>query len=261
MKLRSLARTVACALVLLVAPLPAWGQSGERIPRVGVLLVDTEALGISERARHFVDGLRELGWVDGQSIALRFKFANLNEERLGVLAEELVGERVDLIVAIASIPTRAAQRATRTIPIVMAGTGDPVGSGFVTNLARPETNVTGTSLLIQELGGKRLELLKEAVPGLARVAALYNPSSSVRSAIPELQAGASRIGVELRLISFRGPGALPDQFAELRAARAGALAVSPSPPIDEARSRIAMLALKERLPTMFALREYVEAGD
>jgi putative ABC transport system substrate-binding protein len=170
------------------------------------------------------------------------------------LAEELVSEKVDLIVAVASLPSRAAQRATKTIPIVMAGTADPVGAGLVTNLAKPEANITGTSLPIQELGGKRLELLKEAVPGLVRVAVLYNPSPSVRSAIPEIRAAPSSIGLEMRLMGFRGDGALLDHFAEIRASRAGALVVSPSPPIDESRARITELALTQRLPTVFALR-------
>jgi len=257
--MRPIGLAVIFTLSLFAAPLVAWGQP-TKVPRVGVLLFDTESLGLSQRARYLVEGLGELGWIDGGNIALRFKFAALSEERLGSLAEELVSEKVDLIVAVASLPTRAAQRATRTIPIVMAGTADPVGAGFVTNLAKPEANITGTSLLIQELGGKRLELLKEAVPGLVRVAVLYNPSPSLRSAIPEIQAAASRIGLEMRLMDFRGGGALSDQFAEIRATRAGALAVSPSPPIDEVRARIAELALKQRLPTVFALREYVEAG-
>src|SRR2546426_3343112 len=149
---------VILALSLVLSPLAAWGQPA-KVPRVGVLLLDTEQLGLSQRARHLVEELRELGWIDGRNIALTFKFAALSEERLGSLAEELVREKVDLIVAVASLPTRAAQRATRTIPIVMAGTADPVGAGFVTSLAKPEANITGTSLLIQELGGKRLELL------------------------------------------------------------------------------------------------------
>src|SRR2546426_10561565 len=258
--MRPIGLVVIFTLSLFAAPLVAWGQP-TKMPRVGVLLFDTESLGLSQRARYLVEGLRELGWIDGGNIALKFKFAALSEERLGSLAEELVSEKVDLIVAVASLPTRAAQRATRTIPIVMAGTSDPVGAGFVTNLAKPEANITGTSLLNNpELGGKRLELLKEAVPGLVRVAVLYNPSPSLRSVIPEIQAAASRIGLEMRLTGFRGGDALPDQFAEIRATRAGALAVSPSPPIDEARARIAELALKQRLPTVFALREYLEAG-
>jgi putative ABC transport system substrate-binding protein len=183
------------------------------------------------------------------------------------MAEELVREKVDLIVAVATLPTRAAQRATTSIPIVMAGTSDPVAAGFVKNLARPDGNITGTSLLQNtELFGKRLELLKEAVPNLVRVAVLaYSTSAVARSTLSQiqadLQAEASRIGMDVRAATpFRGIAALPAQFTQIRAARVGALVVSPGPPIDEARSKIAELALKERLPTVCAFREYVEAG-
>ena len=249
-------RTFLCGLALgtLATPLTVEARQAARVPQVGVLLLDSEARGLSQRARNLVEGLRELGWTDGQNIALRFKFAALDEARLDPLAEELVRQKVDLIVAVASLPTRAAQRATRTIPIVMAGTSDPIGSGFVTNLSRPEGNITGTSLLSTELWGKRLELLKEMVPGLSRVAVLY------KSLNPEVQTAASRLGLVLRLVNFRSVGTLPDQFAEMRAERVGALVVSPSPPIDEARAKIAELALRHRLPAVFALREYVEAG-
>ena len=249
-------RTFLCGLALgtLATPLTVEARQAARVPQVGVLLLDSEARGLSQRARDLVEGLRELGWTDGQNIALRFKFAALDEARLDPLAEELVRQKVDLIVAVASLPTRAAQRATRTIPIVMAGTSDPIGSGFVTNLSRPEGNITGTSLLSTELWGKRLELLKEMVPGLSRVAVLY------KSLNPEVQTAASRLGLVLRLVNFRSVGTLPGQFAEIRAERVGALVVSPSPPIDEARAKIAELAVRHRLPAVFALREYVEAG-
>jgi len=258
--MRLIGLAVVLTVSLTLAPLAIEAQQAGKAPQVGVLLLDTEALGLSQRARNVVEGLRELGWIDGQNIALRFKFAALNEAALNPLAEELVREKVDLIVAVASAPTRAAQRATRTIPIVMAAVADPVGAGFVTNLARPEGNVTGTSLLQTELGGKRLDLLKEAIPKLVRVTVLYNATSPGRWTIPQWQATASRVGLELSAISFRDASALPDQFVGLRAMRSGALIVSPSPPIDEARALIAELALKHQLPTMFPLREYVEAG-
>ena len=182
MRLIGFAVVLTISLNLLGQPLATEGQPAGKPPQVGVLLLDTEALGLSQRARYLVERLRERGWIDGQNIALRFKFAALNEARLDPLAEELVRERVDLIVAVASLPTRAAQRATRTIPIpiVMAGVSDPVGAGFVTNLGRPEANITRTSLLITELSAKRLELLKEAIPKLVRVTILYNPKSPGR---------------------------------------------------------------------------------
>ena len=266
--MRRIGLAVALAFSLLLALLAGWGQETAKVPRVGVLLLDTEGLGLSQDARYVVDGLRELGWIDTRNITLRFKFAGLSEERLTRMAEELVREKVDLIVAVATSPTRAAQRATTSIPIVMAGTSDPVAAGFVKNLARPDGNITGTSLLQNtELGGKRLELLKEAVPNLVRVAVLYD--SDLGAALgrtsaqiqADLQAEASRIGMNLRAATpFRGIAALPAQFAQIRAARVGALFVWPSPPIDEARSKIAELALKERLPTVCGFREYVEAG-
>ena len=209
--MRRFGLAVVLAFSLLLAPLAGWGQGTANVPRIGVLLFDTDGLGLSQGARYVVDGLRELGWVNTRNITLRFKFAGLSEERLTKMAEELVREKVDLIVAVATLPTRAAQRATTSIPIVMAGTSDPVAAGFVKNLARPDGNITGTSLLQNtELFGKRLELLKEAVPNLVRVAVLaYSTSAVARSTISQiqadLQAEASRIGMDVRAATpFRG---------------------------------------------------------
>ena len=153
-----------------------------------------------------------------------------------------------------------AKRSTATIPIVMVGVGDPVRLGLVKNLGRPEGNVTGVSLINQELWGKRLELFREMLPRLSRLAILYQDNEGGRSSVEEIQAGCLQLGFESRTIRFRDRNSLPDHFAEIRTAKSEAVVVSPSPVFDDVRGRIAELALTHRLPTLLAFPEYVEAG-
>jgi putative ABC transport system substrate-binding protein len=239
---------------------PAHAQSGGKTAQVGVLSLGSEGGGPTEGVRAFREALRELGWIEGQNVAVRIKFANLREERLAPLAAELVQEKVDVIVTIGTLAAAAARRATKTIPIVMAGAGDPVGGGLVKSLSRPEGNVTGVSLLLVELAGKRLELLKEVVPGFSRVGVLYAEAPSSLASVKQMQAIAPGLGLQFRTAVFRGIAAVPDQIAELRAGGAQALLVLPNPIVDEARAVIVDAAVKHRLPTMAAFREYVEAG-
>ena len=235
----------------------------QRVPEVGVLVFGTErlSLNVERGVGELREALRGFGWVDGQSITLIPRFADLKEERLAALAQEFVHRRVDVILAIGTPTTAAARRATTSIPIVMSGASDPIAAGFARNLARPEGNVTGTSLLLTETAGKRLQLLKEVTPRLTRTAVLHAGSQAPRlSQLDELRAAALRLGVEVQDFVYRGANALPGQFARMRTGRAESLVVVAAHTIDEAREPIAQLALKHRLPTVFTFREYVEAG-
>ena len=247
-------------LGVFAVPLAAGAQPPGKVPQIGVLLLGTEGIDISRSAKAFRDGLHELGWVEGRTVHLRLKFANRSYERLAALAAELVREKVDVIAAISTSAAQAAQRATKTIPIVMVGAGDPVGAGLVTNLAQPTGNITGVSLLIEELGSKRLALLRELLPRLSRIAVVHADTQAGRAALHEMQGVAPRLALELQPVVFQTPDSLPRQFVEIRDARAEALVIMPNPNVDEARSAIADLAMKHKLPTMFAFREYVEAG-
>jgi len=240
------------------------------VPEVGVLFLGTERLSLTaERGvASMREALRGFGWIDGQTITLKPRFADLKEERLTALAQEFVDRRVDVIVAIGTLATTAARRATTSIPIVMSGVADPIASGFARNLARPDTNITGTSLVLTDTAAKRLQLLKEVAPRLRRTAVLYDPLSpwlggglAGRNAqLDELRAAGPRVGVEIQELAYRDPSALPAQFSEMLAGRAESLVVVAGFRIDEARAPLAQLALSHRLPTVFTFREYVEAG-
>jgi putative ABC transport system substrate-binding protein len=231
------------------------------MPEVGVLVFGTERLSLNgeQGMRALREALRGFGWIDGQSITLKPRFADLNAERLTALAQELVHEKVDVIVAMGTPPTAAALRATTSIPIVMSAAADPIASGFARNLARPDGNVTGTSLLLTETASKRLQLLTEVTPRLTRIAVLHSGGPNAPQ-VDELRAAAPRLGVKLQDFVYRGFDALPAQFAQMRAGRAESLVVVAAHAIDEARAPLAQLALKHRLPTVFTFRQYVEAG-
>jgi putative tryptophan/tyrosine transport system substrate-binding protein len=239
------------------------GGAAQRVPEVGLLAFGTKRLSLNgERMIHELrEALRGFGWIDGQSIRLRSQFADLNEDRLATLAQEFVHRRVDVILAIGTPATEAARRATMSIPIVMSGSADPIAAGLARNLARPDGNVTGTSLVLTETAGKRLQLLKEVRPQLTRTAVLHSGTRfRGASQLDELRVAAPRLGVEIQEFVYRGVDALPAQFAEIRNARAESLIVIASHTIDEARTPLAQFALKHRLPTALAFREYVEAG-
>jgi putative ABC transport system substrate-binding protein len=252
-----IATAMLIALSAVLAAAAGALAQGARTAQVGVLALSSETGSLTGAAVSFREGLRELGWTEGQNVGLRLRFANVSQEQLSRMANELVQDRVDVIVALGTDASLAARRATTTIPIVMAGVGDPIRTGLVTNLARPGGNITGVSLILLELGGKRLELLRQIVPGLSRAAHLHlegaGPSDSLR-------AEALRLGVGLQRFVFQGPATAADRFSEMRAAGAQAVIIGSNPVIDEARGMLAELALKHRLPTMCNLREYVEAG-
>jgi putative ABC transport system substrate-binding protein len=205
--------------------------------------------------------LAELGYVEGQNIRFEYRGAYGQVDRLPSLAEELVHLNVDVIVAVATPEVQAAHQATRKIPIVMVAVVDPVASGLVASLARPGGNITGLSLLSAELSGKRLELLKEVVPGVSRVAVLWNPTNPSNA----LQIGATKVaaqalGVQLQPLEVRGPQDLERAFQAATRGRAGALIALDDPVLVTHRTRIVTRAAKIRLPAMYGLTGYAKVG-
>src|SRR5262249_14563480 len=209
----------------------------------------------------FRNGLRELGWTEGKNIHIEYRHADGKDDRLPALAAELVGLRVDVIVAAVTPDALAAKRATRTIPIVMGGASDPIAVGLVENLARPGGNITGLSRMTAELAGKRLELLKEMVPGLSRVAVLWNPQSATSTlAWKELQQPARQLGIRLHSLEVRSGNDLDSAFVDAARACVGALFTGWDPVFFSNLRRIAGLAARNRLPSIFHVTEYTDAG-
>ena len=248
---------------LLAAPLAAEGQQSGRVFRIGILanvpLTGPESAGLWGA---FIQGLRELGYVEGQNIRIESLSSDGNYERLPDLAAELVRLKVDVIVVPAPQNALAAKKATRTIPIVMASGGDPVAEGLVASLARPGGNITGLSGTAgPEIGGKRLGLLKEAVPKASRMAFLSNPANkSSAASLGETKKAARSLKVQLQILEAREPSELERAFAAMRRERAGALLVLNDGMFLIHRTQITLLAAKQGLPTMFGGREYVDAG-
>jgi putative ABC transport system substrate-binding protein len=209
----------------------------------------------------FRQGLRELGYVEGQNIAIESRWTEGKDDRLPALAADLVRSKVDIIVAETGAATRAAQQATRTIPIVMSLVNDPVGSGLVGSLARPGGNVTGLTIMSPDLVGKRLELLKEVVPKVSRVALLRHPDNPASAAqLREAEAAAQALGVRLQTLEARSPQEIDGAFAAMTRERAGALLVIPDTLFWSQRRQIVDLAVKRRLPSIRIGEAYAEAG-
>jgi len=258
---------LAVVLSLALASPVAEAQQPTKGHRIGWLMADvrpsssTGTFQATEGA--FREGLRALGYVEGQNLVIEFRYAEGRAERLSDLAAELVRLQVEVLVAGGAPAIRAAQHATRTIPIVMAGTSDPVAQGFIASLARPGGNITGSSDQNAELHGKRLELLKATVRQSERIAVLLNPASPYHaSRLHSLTMGAQTLGAQLQFVEIRRAEELDATFAALAQARAGALLV-----LDDALvitpsrgGRIADLAAASRLPAMYSRREFVNAG-
>jgi putative ABC transport system substrate-binding protein len=210
----------------------------------------------------FRQQLRQLGYVEGQNLVIEYRWAADRDDQLPRLAADLVQLKVDVIVVEGHTPAiQAAKQATSTIPIVMAVSGDPVNTGLVESLARPGGNVTGLSLLTPDLAPKRLELLKEAVPTLARVAVLWNAANPVKVLDwHETQAAASALGLQLQSLAVRGPTDFDGAFAATTRDRADALVVLPDGLINSHRKQIVDFAMTSRLPGMYPYREFVAAG-
>jgi len=249
-------------LGILCVSLAAEAQPSTKVYRIGWLHP-----GLSRPEPHpsleaFRQGLHEFGYVEGQNLVIEYRYAEGRDDRLTDLAAELVRLQVDVIVAGGAAAVRAAQHATRTLPIVMAGTADPVAQGFVASLARPGGNTTGLSLLSAELPGKRLELLKETVPQSLRIAVLANPANTTHeSYIRNLTGAARALGLQLHVVELRSPDELDATFAAMTRAGADALIVLAEPVLmDSLRGRVADLAATSRLPSMYDWRMYVDAG-
>ncbi len=258
MRYNTVRSTIILALGLLCAPLAAEAQQPTKVHRVGWL--DPHSPGAGPELDAFRQRLRDLGYVEGQNLIMEYRWADGKEERLPDLAAELVRLQVDVIVGGAAA-TRAAQHATRTIPIV-TNSYDAVALGFAASLARPGGNITGSIWLGPELAGKRLELLKEAVPQLARVAVLANPALPGHRHLMEHLAEASQeLGLQLHVLELRSPDELAAAFGALTSEGAEALIVMAEPRlIDPLRGRIVDLAAKRRLPAMYSWKMYVDAG-
>ena len=245
---------------LLAAPLAAEAQPPSKVPRIGFLATNSPAE-YPDLLEAFRQGLRDLGYVEGQNIAIEYRWAEGRVERFSDFAVELVGLKVDVIVATSSPLALAAKNATRTIAIVFATAADPVGSGLVASIARPGGNVTGFSLLAPEIVARQLQLLKEAVPTASRVAVLSNPANSYTALlVKETEAAARSLGVRVQPLGVRGATALDSAFSAITKERPGALFVLFDPVLLGHRTRIAEFANKNRLPAMYPHREYVEAG-
>ena len=247
---------------LLAVPLAAQAQQAAKVYRVGLLGGSPPNSPGGRRAwAGFFQGMRELGYVEGQNMLVEGRFYGDHTDRLPALAGELVRLKVDVIVAGAPPAPEAARRATSTIPIVMAIHTDPVGSGLVASLASPGRNVTGLSTLGPEVAGKRLQLLKEAVPGISRVAVLSNPADTTQALVlRETQVAARSLTVHLQVLEARAPTDFGGAFSAMTKERAGGVIILSSSMFYDQRARIAELAARGRVPAIYSLKDYAEAG-
>ena len=239
-------------------PFAARAQQIGKVPRLGILNPGTtDAPG----AIGFYNGLSELGYSEGQNIAIERRYADWKSEQFSKLAAELVKINVDVIVVMSTSPARAAKEATSTIPIVVASMADPVGDELVANLARPGGNITGTTFLGPELTAKRMGLLKEAIPAISRIAALWHPSAygkhTMEDLLKETEGAALALGWQLQLVAANDPGDLDSAFSAMSA---DALVVLNSPMFYNEHKHIVELAAKSHLPAMYAAREFADAG-
>jgi putative ABC transport system substrate-binding protein len=249
---KNTAVVIAMTLVMM-APLVTEAQQAIIIPRIGILRPASPPDRFAEAFRH---GLHQLGYVEGQNISIEYRWANGRPERLSILAAELVALKVDVIVAGGGGPIEAASRATHSIPIVMPVSGDPMKLGVAASLARPGGNVTGLTMLGEELPGKWIELLKEAVPRISRVAVLWDPQMGEDQAIVA-QAAARSLGVHLQILNVGRPDELELAFAEAKKSRAEGLIALSSALFYAHRAELIALAAKHRLPAIYDQKEFV----
>jgi ABC-type uncharacterized transport system substrate-binding protein len=250
---------------LLAAPLVAEAQQAAKVARIGILLFGPlDSPETRQLLETYRQGLRERGYVEGQNIVIEYRSAAGKIDRLPGLATELARLKVDIIIAGNTPMARAAQQATTTIPIVAPAMGDPVGDGLVASLARPSGNITGSTFLGPELIPKRLDLLKEALPKMSRVAALWHPGafgeSTMRDMSSKAESAARVLGVQLQLVVVRGPDEFDRAFSTMTKARAEALMVFPGTIFFNERRRIVDLAAKSHLPAMYQSRQFVDIG-
>ena len=237
----------------------AQAQQTKKVPRIGYLALPAKP---SARDEAFAKQLRDLGWIDGENIAIEYRWAANKPENLAKLADELVGMKVDLIAAPATPAVQAAKNATKTIPIVMIGAADAVGSGFVASLAQPGGNITGTTNIMPELAGKRLELLREVLPKLSRIAFLaYGPDPAHRLFVMDAEDAALSFKIEFQPLVLKSVDEIDGAFQSMAKERVGALIVQPLFSSTLAQGpRIAALAVKNRIPTISDGFQFAELG-
>ena len=260
--MRLIGLAVILTLSLTLAPLAAGAQESKagRTVTIGYLGNSSPSLE-SNLVEAFREGLRQLGYVEGHNLIIKYQWAEGQQERSAVLAAELVRLKPDVILTSGTLGTLAAKQATQSIPIVTAIVGDPVAAGLVSSLAKPGGNVTGLSTLAPELSGKRLELFKQAVPKLSRVVALLNPANPFTTiAWKATQPAADALGVKLQPVEARSPNDLDRAFATIKEARPNGLIVLPDRLLLAYRASIVQFMAKNRLPGMFPFREFVQEG-
>jgi putative tryptophan/tyrosine transport system substrate-binding protein len=246
------------AAMLLTLSFPVEAQQTKKVPRIGYL---SGRLGIESQEKAFQEGLRVLGYIEGQNLIMEWRFAKGKSERYPELAAELVRLKIDCMVTQGQRPTRAAKEATRTIPIVMANAGDPIQQGFIASLARPGGNITGLTAISADLAGKRLELLKETFPKVSRVGLVLDPASpGTARYLKETEASAPALRVTLHSLEVRSPDDLESVFRAKSKGRAEALIIRAAGLMNTYRARIVNLAAKNRLPVMYTDPEFVLAG-
>lgn len=256
----TLVALVVAALSILTAPLAAKAQSTAKSARIGVLLGGSQ--GDINPTAPFRQGLRDRGWVEGQNVSLEYRWAEGRLDRFPALALELAAMKVDVIIAPGTAAAQGARKATTTIPIVIVTAGNPVGDGLIESFARPGGNLTGLSMSVdQNLGGKLIELLKEAVPSISRVAVLRNPQTAPHTAMMgATEAAARTLRIELHPVDVRSPSEIEGAFAAMTRVRADGLVVMSDPTFVVSRARIVELARKGRLPAIYADEYMSEAG-
>jgi len=243
-------------------PLFARAQQAGKIPRIGYLSPRSASSALSANDRAFLQGLHDLGYVEGKNISIEYRFAGGRFDQLSELAAELVRLNVDVIVAAVTQASLAAKAATQTIPVVMLAVSDPVGSGLVASLARPGANVTGTSSMTADVAGKSLELLKEVVPKVTRVAVLWNPGNAVFQGqmLKAAHRAADVLGLQLRQFGARNADELDRAFEAISDAHVGALMVFGDPTLIVYKARIIEFAAKHHLPAIYGTEDHAGAG-
>ena len=256
---REFIETLACAL--LASPVRTAAQPAQKLRRIGYLSAGSRS-DVQAFLEAFLQGLRELAWIENENIAIDYRFADARYERLAELATELVRLNVEVIVAGPTPPVVEARNATSTIPIVMVAVGDPLGLKLVASLAHPGGNVTGLSYGVGlETFSKSLEFIKEIVPSLASVAVLMNPANAAQAlAVKDMQLAARSLAVQIQVLEARSAADFDSAFAAMAKEHAAALLVVNEPVFNLHRDRLAALAAKNRLPMIGGIREYAEAG-
>ena len=259
-RMRLIGLAVVLAASLALAPLAAEAQQAEKVHRIGFLGNSTATLE-ANLVGPFREGLRELGHVEGQNIVIEYRWAEGQYERFPVLIAELLDQKVEVIVTAGTPATQAVKKATTSVPLVMVAVGDPVATGIVASLGRPGGNITGLTSISEDLEGKRLELLREVLPTISRVAVLWNPDNqSLVAELREFRAAAQVLRMTVQALEVRTPGDLEETYKAIIRARPGALLVMADRLFLHNRQRLMDFATKQRLPGVYAYRELVEAG-